>query len=70
VNDPRINAAMKAAEKVVGEPGTCSGMGKHRPDARRRGRRGAVASIESRDVRGINDLWDLGEWDYSYTSLK
>ncbi len=27
-------------------------------------------NIESRDVRGINDLWDVGEWDYSYTSLR
>jgi hypothetical protein len=28
------------------------------------------ANIESKDVRGINDLWDIGEWDYGYTSLK
>jgi hypothetical protein len=28
------------------------------------------ASIESRDVRGINDLWNQGTWDYSYTSLR
>ena len=27
-------------------------------------------TIESRDVRGINDLWNGGYWDYSYTSLK
>jgi hypothetical protein len=26
-------------------------------------------NIESGDVRGINDLWDVGEWDYTYTSL-
>jgi hypothetical protein len=26
--------------------------------------------IESRDVRGINDVWNIGAWDYSYTSLK
>ena len=27
-------------------------------------------NIESANVRGINDLWDVGEWDYTYTSLK
>jgi hypothetical protein len=27
-------------------------------------------TIESRNVRGINDLWNAGLWDYSYTSLK
>jgi hypothetical protein len=25
--------------------------------------------IRARDVRGINDLWNLGVWDYSYSSL-
>jgi peptide/nickel transport system substrate-binding protein len=28
------------------------------------------ANIEAKDVRGINDLWNIGSWDYSYTSLK
>ncbi len=27
-------------------------------------------SIESNNVAGVGDLWDTGEWDYSYTSLK
>jgi len=27
-------------------------------------------TIESHDVRGINDLWNGGYWDYAYTSLK
>jgi hypothetical protein len=27
-------------------------------------------TIESRDVRGINDLSDAGFWDYSRTSLR
>jgi peptide/nickel transport system substrate-binding protein len=26
--------------------------------------------IQSRDVRGINQLWNQGSWDYSFTSLK
>ena len=25
--------------------------------------------IESKDVRGINDLWNIGIWDFAYTSL-
>jgi peptide/nickel transport system substrate-binding protein len=27
-------------------------------------------AIESADVRGINDLWNQGFWDYNYTSLR
>ncbi len=27
-------------------------------------------NIESKDVAGVNDLWDVGEWDFSFTSLK
>ena len=26
-------------------------------------------NIESKGVRGINDLWNIGAWDYSWTSL-
>jgi peptide/nickel transport system substrate-binding protein len=26
--------------------------------------------IEARDVAGVNDLWNSGTWDYSYTSLR
>ena len=28
------------------------------------------AQIEAKDVHGINDLWNIGSWDYSYTYLK
>ena len=27
-------------------------------------------SIEAANVRGINDLWNVGSWDYAFTSLK
>jgi peptide/nickel transport system substrate-binding protein len=27
-------------------------------------------NIEAKDVHGVNDLWDEGEWDYNYTYLK
>jgi peptide/nickel transport system substrate-binding protein len=75
VDDPRINAAMKAAEKVVGSGARAAGWAAID--------RMLVAdaagipwgfivnpTIESRDVRGINDLSNLGDWDYAYTSLK
>ena len=26
--------------------------------------------VEGRGVQGVGDLWDVGEWDYSWTSLK
>jgi peptide/nickel transport system substrate-binding protein len=28
------------------------------------------ASIEGSGVKGVGDIWDAGEWDYSWTSLK
>jgi peptide/nickel transport system substrate-binding protein len=28
------------------------------------------ANIEGSQVNGVGDLWDVGEWDYSWTSLK
>jgi peptide/nickel transport system substrate-binding protein len=27
-------------------------------------------NIESKDVAGVNQLWQTGTWDFSYTSLK
>jgi hypothetical protein len=28
------------------------------------------ADIDGHEVAGVGDLWDAGEWDYSWTSLK
>ena len=28
------------------------------------------ANLESKDVAGVNQLWNEGEWDLSFTSLK
>jgi hypothetical protein len=30
---------------------------------------GKQPMTEFRDVHGVNDFWDQGEWDYGYTSL-
>jgi peptide/nickel transport system substrate-binding protein len=75
VDNPQINAAMKAAEKVVGA------QARARAWARIDRMLVAIAAgvpwafqsnpvIESRDVRGVSDLWNWGFWDYAYTSLK
>jgi peptide/nickel transport system substrate-binding protein len=75
VNNPEINKAMEAAELVVGvQP---------RAEAWAQIDRKLVAqavaipfdwdknpNIESKDVAGVGDLWNTGQWDYSYTSLK
>jgi peptide/nickel transport system substrate-binding protein len=75
VDDPQINAAMKAAEKTVGQQARAQAWANI--DNLLVAKAVAVpwvfdkqGNIESKDVRGINDLWDVGEWDYDYTSLK
>jgi peptide/nickel transport system substrate-binding protein len=73
VNDPAINAAMakaavapasqqasawaKVDDMLVDDAAAIPGTFDKQPN------------IESANVRGINDLWDVGEWDYAYTSL-
>jgi peptide/nickel transport system substrate-binding protein len=75
VNDPQINSAMKAAEAVVGDSARAAAWANIDKMLVNQ----AVAApetfeiqgnIESKDVRGINDLWNGGSWDYSYSSLK
>jgi peptide/nickel transport system substrate-binding protein len=75
VNDPRINAAMRAAETVIGAPARARAWA--RIDRMLVDIAAAVPwafltnpTIESRNVRGINNLSNAGFWDYSYTSLK
>lgn len=75
VDDPQINAAMRAAERVVGTTARIQAWA--RIDRMLVRIAAAVPylfnkqpMIESRNVRGVNDLWNDGVWDYSYTSLK
>jgi peptide/nickel transport system substrate-binding protein len=70
-----IDQAMRAAEKTVGDANRATAWAK--VDQMLTAQAVAVPwyftkqpNIESKDVRGINDLWDLGEWDYDFTSLK
>jgi peptide/nickel transport system substrate-binding protein len=75
VNDARINAAMKAAEAIVDHAARAQAWA--RIDRMLVGIAAAVPwafvknpTIESRDVRGVNDVANAGFWDYSYTSLR
>jgi ABC-type transport system substrate-binding protein len=74
-NHPKINAAMEAATKVVGEKARGEAWAKIDRELVEE----AVAVpyqwskepyIESKDVSGVNEYWNSGTWDYSYTSLK
>jgi peptide/nickel transport system substrate-binding protein len=75
VNHPKINAAMEAAAKVSGEKARGEAWAKIDRELVEE----AVAipyewskqpSIESKDVAGVGELWNVGTWDYSFTSLK
>jgi peptide/nickel transport system substrate-binding protein len=75
VNDPKINAAMEEAAKVVGEKARGEAWAK----IDRELVEGAVAVpyqwakepyIESKDVAGVSQYWNAGTWDYTFTSLK
>jgi peptide/nickel transport system substrate-binding protein len=75
VNHPKINAAMEAATKVVGDKARGEAWAKVDRELVEE----AVAVpyqwakepyVESRDVAGVGQLWNSGTWDYSFTSLK
>jgi peptide/nickel transport system substrate-binding protein len=75
VNDPQINAAMQQAALVVDPAARAqawANVDKMLVDK-------AVAApeefdnqpnIESKDVAGVNALWNIGSWDFDFTSLK
>jgi peptide/nickel transport system substrate-binding protein len=75
VNHPKINAAMEAAARVVGEKARGEAWAKIDRELVEE----AVAIpyqwakepyIESKDVAGVNQYWNSGTWDYDFTSLK
>jgi peptide/nickel transport system substrate-binding protein len=75
VNNPQINAAMASAALVVDPTQRAQAWA----NIDRMLVDNAVAipeefdnqpNIESKDVAGVNDLWNIGGWDYAYTSLK
>ncbi len=75
-NDPKINAAMTAGETVVGTAGARHGLGEDRRRTRRTGRRGPVrlgqagATSRATTCTASATIWNVGAWDYGFTSLK
>ena len=74
VNDPQINAAIKAAEQSDGDAARAQAWAA--VDRLLVAKAVAIPwifdrgpEIRSRDVRGVSDLWNGGTWDLSYTSL-
>ncbi len=70
-----LDQAMRAAEKTVGDAARAAAWAK--VDNMLVAQAVAVPwvfdkqpNIESKDVSGINQLWNEGAWDYDYTSLK
>lgn len=74
-NVPKLNAAMAAAEALNNQEERAKAWAKI--DVELVEDAAAVpfdwdkqANIEGSTVKGVGDLWDTGEWDYSWTSLK
>jgi len=75
LNDPQINAAMTKASLIV-DP-TASAEAWAKVDDMLVNQAAALPetfdnqpNIEAKNVAGVNDLWDEGEWNFSFTSLK
>jgi peptide/nickel transport system substrate-binding protein len=75
VNNPEVNKAMDAAELVVGIQARAAAWAAI--DRKLVDQAAAIPydwdkqpNIESKNVAGVGDLWNVGSWDYSYTSLK
>jgi peptide/nickel transport system substrate-binding protein len=75
VDHPKINAAMEAASKVVGEKARGEAWAKIDRELVEEAvvvpyEWGKQPNIESKDVAGVGQLWNTGTWDLSFTSLK
>jgi len=74
-NNPALNAEMTKAEDVVGKEARAKAWGKIDEHVIEKALaipfdNDKQANIEGSGVNGVGDLWDVGEWDYSWTSLK
>ncbi|HEY2537749.1 MAG TPA: ABC transporter substrate-binding protein [Solirubrobacteraceae bacterium] len=75
VNDPTINRKMEEAEPIVGTQARAAAWGAI--DRELVAQAAAIPfafdkepNIEAHDVAGVGDVWNIGAWDYSFTSLK
>jgi peptide/nickel transport system substrate-binding protein len=74
-NDPTLNKAMDAAEEVQGQDQRNSAWGKIDEQIVEKAIAIPVdwdkpAWLEGKNVEGVGQLWNSGQWDYAYTSLK
>jgi peptide/nickel transport system substrate-binding protein len=74
-NIPAINKAMDEAEQIQGESARSAAWGKIDDELVEHAVAIPVdwdkpAWIEGSEVEGVGQLWNSGQWDYSYTSLK
>jgi peptide/nickel transport system substrate-binding protein len=74
-NVPAINEAMKQGELVTGQSARAAFWAKI--DEKIVEKALAIpfdwdkqGNVEGSNVKGVGDLWDIGEWDYGWTSLK
>jgi peptide/nickel transport system substrate-binding protein len=75
LNDPAINAAMNKAETIVDPAASAQAWA----NIDKQLVNDAVAlpeefdnqpNIEAKNVAGVDDLWNVGSWDFMFTSLK
>ncbi len=74
-NIPAINEAATAAESVTGKAARASAWAKIDEKVVEHAAEipfdwDKQPFLEGSGVNGVGDLWDVGEWDYSWTSLK
>jgi uncharacterized protein YjcR len=74
-NVPKINAATTAAEAINAEPARRKAWAKIDEEIVENASAVPIdwdkqANLEGSTVKGVGDLWDTGEWDYGWTSLK
>jgi peptide/nickel transport system substrate-binding protein len=74
-NIPKINAAMTAAESLTGRSARATAWAKIDEELVENAVAvpltwDKLANVEGSTVKGVGDLWDVGGWDYSWTSLK
>jgi peptide/nickel transport system substrate-binding protein len=72
---PKINAAMSAAEDIVGTGARATAWAKIDNELVEDAAAipfdwDKAPNIEGADVHGVGDIWNEGAWDYTYTSLK
>jgi peptide/nickel transport system substrate-binding protein len=74
-NVPKINEAMTKAESIINTAARAVAWAKI--DEELVEDAAAIpfdwdkqANIEGGEVNGVGDLWNIGAWDYSWTSLK